>query len=276
MKSAYVILGMHRSGTSSVAGALVQLGATAPVTLMPPKADNPKGFWESEAIMVVNDRLLEHCGSSWLDWRPLDDKALKDAEASDLRAQALAVLEAEFGGRDRIVLKDPRICRLFPFWSGILAGAGYQPLVVTPLRAPMEVAASLAARNEMSVQYGWRLWLEHVLAAERNSRGSPRHFMAWDAFLSDWRGQVDLMGTRFGSAFEVTPEAEALMADFLVPDLRRHYDKVSLADLPVLVRQTQQALLALAVEGDSSAVLARLDRLRARFAEDGMLFADAP
>jgi hypothetical protein len=273
MKTAFVVLGMHRSGTSSVAGALVQLGATPPVTLMAPKPENPKGFWESEAVMVVNDQLLSRCGSSWRDWRPLDDAALKGEDQAELRAEALRVLEAEFGGQDRIVLKDPRICRLFPFWEAVLAEAGYRPVVVTPLRAPMEVAASLSARNEMSEAYGWRLWLEHVLAAEVASRGCPRHFMAWDAFLSDWRGQIDMMSTRLGTTFEVTPATEALMSDFLAPELKHHRAPAGVA-APALVREVQAALVRLAVEGETAEGLARLDDLRGEFGDAAHLFAD--
>ena len=46
LKNAVLILGMHRSGTSSVAGSLVALGGAAPLHLLPPQADNEKGFWE--------------------------------------------------------------------------------------------------------------------------------------------------------------------------------------------------------------------------------------
>lgn len=43
-KMALVVLGMHRSGTSSVAGALAMLGAQPPKTLLAPSDDNPKDF----------------------------------------------------------------------------------------------------------------------------------------------------------------------------------------------------------------------------------------
>ena len=47
-RTAVLVLGMHRSGTSSVAGALIRLGGAAPLTLMPPhETQNPRGFWES-------------------------------------------------------------------------------------------------------------------------------------------------------------------------------------------------------------------------------------
>jgi hypothetical protein len=44
---AALVLGIHRSGTSSVAGALVRLGGNAPLHLMPPQPENERGFWES-------------------------------------------------------------------------------------------------------------------------------------------------------------------------------------------------------------------------------------
>ena len=77
-KIALVVLGMHRSGTSSVAGALAMLGAAAPRTLMAPGEDNPRGFWESQVLMGVNDRLLAAGGSNWRDWRRFPPEALAD------------------------------------------------------------------------------------------------------------------------------------------------------------------------------------------------------
>ena len=70
-KTALIVLGMHRSGTSSVAGALALAGAAAPKHLMPAAADNPKGFWESSAVADFNDRILNREGSNWHDWRAI-------------------------------------------------------------------------------------------------------------------------------------------------------------------------------------------------------------
>ena len=43
-RTAVLILGMHRSGTSSLAGTLVRLGGAAPLNLVPPDPDNTRGF----------------------------------------------------------------------------------------------------------------------------------------------------------------------------------------------------------------------------------------
>ena len=56
MRQAVLILGMHRSGTSAIAGVSHLLGAAAPATMMEPAADNPTGFWESETIAGLTKR----------------------------------------------------------------------------------------------------------------------------------------------------------------------------------------------------------------------------
>lgn len=145
-KIALVVLGMHRSGTSSVAGALSMLGAAAPRTLMAPGEDNPRGFWESLVLMEVNDRLLAAGGSNWRDWRPFYPDA---SSLEAFSAGAKERLQEEFHGQSPIVLKDPRICRFLPAWRDVLTAADYRTFVISPIRDPRETAASLTARNSM-------------------------------------------------------------------------------------------------------------------------------
>jgi hypothetical protein len=71
---ALLTLGMHRSGTSSIAGAMVRLGGA--LNLLPPADDNPKGFWESSVLMSLNDQILAAGRSHWDDWREFDPTAL--------------------------------------------------------------------------------------------------------------------------------------------------------------------------------------------------------
>jgi len=46
-RNAVVVLGMHRSGTSALAGVLARLGCDLPQTLMPTNDFNAKGYYES-------------------------------------------------------------------------------------------------------------------------------------------------------------------------------------------------------------------------------------
>jgi hypothetical protein len=63
---------------------------------------------------------------------------------------------------------------------------------------PLEVAASLKARNDLSTHQSLLLWLRHVLEVERDTRGSGRAFLSYEdppprlalvvTRLSDWLG----------------------------------------------------------------------------------------
>src|SRR5271163_5273785 len=60
-----IVLGMHRRGTSAVAGTLVKLGGGSPKHLMVANAGNARGYFESVAFMQFHDELLASAGSRW-------------------------------------------------------------------------------------------------------------------------------------------------------------------------------------------------------------------
>ena len=258
MKTAHVVLGMHRSGTSSVAGVLALTGARPPKTLMGPAEDNPKGFWESYAVSDLNDRILSAGDSSWSDWRRFPIEV-----AEPFLSTGLEVLDSEFGGADRLVLKDPRICRLYPFWRRLLREAGYTPVVVSPVRHPAEVRASLAGRNGMASDDAFKLWLRHVLEAEHASRGDIRRTILWSDFLADWRKELAAVDQTTTACLDLgRPAIQQEIDAFLTPDLRHHRDAG--ADTPLLCREVFEALSDLS-RGESGALVYRLDDLRRRF-----------
>ncbi len=261
-RSAIVVLGMHRSGTSSVTGALAMLGAAPPRTLMAPAEDNPRGFWESVVLAEFNDRLLAAGGSRWDDARPFDLTAAPELEA--FAQEAADLLKTEFGDQSPIVMKDPRICRLFPFWAEVLGATGHEVVVVSPLREPAEVAASLSSRNGFPRQEGLHLWLRHVLDAEAASRGRPRVFLPWSDFLADWRGATRSLKARLALPLDVTEGGRPhAVDDFLSRDLR-HQAGGAPSDDPLAVR-AWQALTHLARHGEEPAIHAELDAVRADF-----------
>ena len=69
--NAVIVLGMHRSGTSAVAGALGVLGVNLGERLVQAQADNPKGYWEHADAVQLHERLLAALGSAWEDPREL-------------------------------------------------------------------------------------------------------------------------------------------------------------------------------------------------------------
>ncbi len=224
MKKAIVVLGMHRSGTSSIAGTLAALGVTAPKTLMPQHPrDNPKGYWESLTLVRLNDRLLEAAGSSWKDWRAFPKSWLNSPAGKDKITELAEAIEAEFEGAPLIVLKDPRICRIFPVWKRALNLAGYKPLVIIPVRHPVEVAASLSKRERFAQSEGLLLWLRHVLDAEKETRKDERVFVLWEDFIQDWKSVIGDISRRFElDLLPASPERLAAADALVDPDLRRN------------------------------------------------------
>ena len=192
-----LILGMHRSGTSALTKALGLLGGQLPAETMPPAADNPRGYWESPALARFNNQLLRSAGTSWNDDAAVPAAWFADSARAADRDIASRLLSEAFPGDDTFVCKDPRICRLLPFWRAVLEAAGIEPDPVLMLRDPGEVARSLAARaggsglsagaSVVSHARGLLLWLRYVLDAERDSRDLLRHVITYHGLLDDWR-----------------------------------------------------------------------------------------
>ena len=101
-KTAILVAGMHRSGTSGVSRILNLLGCALPKTLSSAGPDNPSGFWESMAIKELNERVLASAGSTWDDWEPFDARWYESPVAAEFRDRARTTLADEFG--------DCRLC----------------------------------------------------------------------------------------------------------------------------------------------------------------------
>ncbi len=193
-----VVLGMHRSGTSAMAGALAASGFQPPKTQMPARSENPSGYWESPVVADLNDEILAAQDASWDDVFPVDETSLLSNFGLFFLGKAADVLKAEFGDAQRIVLKDPRICLLANVWKRTLVEQGFRAHFVLVIRHPGEVAASLARRNEFSRDKSLLLWLSSLLSAERKTRGDSRSFVLFDDLLADPQGVLDRIEADFG------------------------------------------------------------------------------
>lgn len=269
-----LVLGMHRSGTSSVAGVLGKIYQGSPKTLYGMAPSNLMGHWESEPIFRFNDRLLEARGRHWDDWRPVPNMDREPVYTLQEMEEAVDLLESEYVGVRVPVVKDPRMCRLAPFWLEAFRRWGGRVSVVMPLRSPLEVAQSLKARDPKPTLLiaGLHMWLGHILEAETATRGLTRHIFTWDDFLKDWRGVIkginnDLSGLRR----QPTMEQQIEIDQFLRPDLRHHAMNLEDTYANPLVHKyvvlAYEAMLKLVSHGDTSAAHAQLDEVRGKFEE---------
>lgn len=222
-KRAVLVLGMHRSGTSALTRVINLMGFQAPRTLMAATEANEAGFWESEVFMDLNETILKACGSNWYRRRAMTVDPLEVARQTGLYDKVRATLADEYGGAELIVLKDPRISRLYPLYAEALRAEGYRISPVLALRNPVEVAASLTKRDEFTQGKGLGIWLRYTLDAERDTRGLPRSVIAFDDLMADWRGTMARAAAQLGESWPaMSPEAEAEADESLRPKLRHH------------------------------------------------------
>jgi hypothetical protein len=281
-REALLVLGMHRSGTSAIAGVMVHLGAQAPASLMPPTADNPHGYWESMKLYDFHDRLLHAAGTSWMDWRRFDAATWVESPAAAPFADELARLVAEeFGAAPIFLAKDPRACRLVPFWLRQLRRLEVTPKVILALRNPLDAARSLSAREGITLERSLLIWLRHMLDAELDTRTLERCVVHYEELLRDWRGVADRVISALHLALPPRSAAvESEIEGFLMPQLRHHASAEPLPGLPSpaleWVRRAYQALSSLAGKGrKNDDARQELDRLRLEFDRQSALFAPA-
>lgn len=273
-----LVLGMHRSGTSAFVRVLNLLGCDLPKTVLGANRSNLAGHWESTPVCRLDDRILASAGTDWDDWLELNPGWLKSPKAEEFREQALSVLQDEFAASRLFVLKDPRICRLVPFWLGVLEDAGIRPLIVFPLRNPLEVAASLEQRNGFEAGLGQLFWLRHVLDAEFASRGVPRFFTSYDRLVNEWaRTMQDAQAALKLVWPRMSPHVAAEIDGFLSRRYRHYKEDVeAVLENPRLsewLRDAYQILGGWVGTGENPQDFAALDRIRAEFNSAAPAFA---
>jgi hypothetical protein len=266
---------MHRSGTSSLAGLVSCLGVPIGEDLLEANDWNPRGYAELRRVVEIHDRFLATLGLRWDSARaPMEWEG--DA-ALEARAALRATLSDEFSGRPLFAVKDPRMCRLLPLWRPVLAALGASPSHVIVLRHPLEVAASLERRDGLTRSRCHLLWVQHLLAAERETRGTPRSFVSYDELMGDWRGVAKRLAGDLGLAWPRDPEAAAgEVEDFLSNDLRHHRAEPSWppgeADAFPWTVAVHEDLAALAAHGESPGRHAALDAHWATLAAAAALY----
>lgn len=225
VKRLVLVLGMHRSGTSAVAGVLHKLGVALGDELLPPTPGNPKGYFEHLRVLEAHEALLEALHGGWMDPRSLPGGWLETAAARGAR-DVLAELVGELSADAPVAaVKDPRACRVVPLWLDVAARAGARPAALLVVRHPDEVAASLEKRGGMSRARAHLLWMIHLLEAERDSRGMPRAFVAYDALLADWRSELERLGNALPGFLPAPDQSAAAAIDaFLDASLRNTTD----------------------------------------------------
>lgn len=185
-----VVAGMHRGGTSASAASLRALGVEFGSMLMPATRDNKTGYWEDLEIKRLNVELLHRLGSAWYRSGVPSPARLFTHDVAPFRLRAIRLLRKRLANGRPFGIKDPRMARLLPFWCDAFAAAEAAPSFLIPLRDPQSVARSLFQRDRLEPQVCHRLWLEHMTAAEMESRGFARVVVNFDSLIEETEAQV--------------------------------------------------------------------------------------
>lgn len=144
----FVVLGMHRSATSLVAGGLKKFGIDMGGNLYMGNPSNPKGHWENRGFLGLNKKILRQAGGGWAN-PPSREKilALKNKFAPEIN-RLVKHSEAPLWG-----WKDPRTTLTIELYLPYLKN----PHFICCFRNPLEVAKSLQLRNRFPIEKGLKL-----------------------------------------------------------------------------------------------------------------------
>lgn len=205
------VLGMHRSGTSVLAGSLEEAGVfLGPVATS--SHNNPRGNREHPDILALHEALLASSGGAW------------DAPPERVRWRARHRAE-----RDRIIaffadvpcwgFKDPRNLLVIDGWREAIPQLEFIGIV----RHPLAVAFSLRERNGFSLERGLELWQLYNRRLLRLHDEKPFPIVSFDlpADLFVWSIRIALL------EIGITPPPNLT---FFGEGLRHH--RCSLGSLP--------------------------------------------
>ena len=248
-KSIFVVLGMHRSGTSAITRGLQVLGIDLGERLMPPaEGNNEKGFFEDVDIAAINVELLNSFGQDWhtLSLIPADE--LLHEKYAGLRLRAIELLRSRLRDIDHFGLKDPRMCRLLPFWQRVFEHLQIRVFYVIAARNPLSVAKSLEARDRIPAEKSHYLWLQHVLPSVLLTQGARRVLVDYDLLMDNPQQQIARMAMALGLDCKLDPIRLAEFSrDFLDANLRHaNYKPEDVLESPLVPNPVRSAVMLLA------------------------------
>jgi len=198
------VVGMHRSGTSCLAGSLQQKGLYLG-KVHEWNEHNKKGNRENDAIAQLNDSILQHSGGSWFEppaklaWTRKHEKQrnaiVRDFEATDVPTWGF---------------KEPRALLTMSFWQEALPKLEF----VGTYRHPYLVAQSLEKRDSMPIDYGVNLWESYNRKMLEIYEIKPFAVISFDLNGEEYIAQVNKMAEQLN-----LPEATN-QENFLDPNLK--------------------------------------------------------
>lgn len=264
---------MHRSGTSAATGMLPCLGVTLGNKLYSGHENiNAKGYFEHSNITDTNDEALLALNSTWDDILPKQPEWWKVKELEHYTKKIKSYLRNDFSQSVVWAVKDPRICRLIPWWLDILADEGIEGKFLFIVRPPNEVYRSLKRRDGFSLEKSYLLWILHYLDAEYWTRGLSRAFVVFNDLINDPVTSFAKIEKNLDLHFPNAPsQVVESLKQFASKDLIHHREQLSedeqQLNLIKLATVLHNQLLAASLDSDYRLDVRQLDDIRSQINE---------
>lgn len=223
-KKFLLILGMHRSGTSALTGLMSALGAFPGKDLLPPNGSNIKGYYENRSVVDLNNEILSVLGSSWYDMNALPLGFEQRPEMQIYKEKIATLIHSEYDV-ELPIIKDPRICILFPLWSSVFSDLNIEPCVIFVFRKPKAVANSQYIMKRLPHLQSLILYCKYNLSAIESSANHNKIFFSFEEFLLNPRGLMEAVNIKFSLDLELNVlNSSPAVGDFLDASLNHGDD----------------------------------------------------
>ena len=161
-----IILGSGRSGTSLAAGCFAKSGYFMGANLYEPRESNPKGFFESPEVNLINELILDTIPPERFTFRPVLHNRWTAAVVSPISfppiGQPIEQIR-QVVSREPYCFKDPRFSYTLPVWRPYLTRAAF----LCVFRDPADTALSMVKEVDSTrALFGTPVWMTDLQALE--------------------------------------------------------------------------------------------------------------
>lgn len=169
--SGIIIVGPHRSGTSTIGGIFHRAGYFMGDNLLPPSEYNPMGYYEDADIVDIHNRLL---GDQWYSPQLITTNTRLTYE--------YRILLKRFVDADKWAIKDPRICYTLPL---LMQFVPKNTKVIMVFRDPWYSAHSLVKRDGLSFSLALNISLSYVSEMIKNTENADLFRIRYRDVITD-------------------------------------------------------------------------------------------
>lgn len=208
------VMGYYRSGTSSLCGALNNMGIKFHNDNATNDKFNPNGYFEIPELIDMDMKLFKHLQSEWSYLKPLPNNWWNHISMNEFEKCIKNAIIDYFEGHNIFGLKHPHLCRLFPIYKKALSSHDCKIIHIT--RNPYIVAASHYTKNKLSKTHSLLLWLSYIINMEIMTRNELRTWITYNDLLENPIEQIKKISDDLSLSLDIN-------IDFFDTQLNRSY-----------------------------------------------------